>query len=407
VEDVVPQTAKALSDREPRYNAIVLSVAQAVSGSLFPIAISLGGLTGSYLLGPDKSLATLPVTTLNLGLAIGTIPAALLMRRVGRRTGLIGGALIGALGGLMAMAAILAGSFLGFAIGMAVSGFAGSFTQQYRFAALDSGSEGFRARAVSWVLAGGLVAGVIGPQSAILSRDLFSPIPFAGAFLAMAVLSVLATVVLSFLRGAARRPVVVVDRTGGRPLWQIALQPRFIVAVVCGVGSYGLMALVMTAAPLAMVACGLGADNAALGIQWHVLAMFGPSFFTGPLMARFGKETIIAAGMVILAACAAVALSGIDLAHFWLSLILLGVGWNFGFIGSTALLTTTYRPEETAKVQGLNDFLVFGSVAVASFSSGKLFSSVGWDWINWLILPVVVICLLTLAGALVARRRAA
>jgi MFS family permease len=196
VEEVVPQNRAAHVDSEPRYNAIVLSVAQAVSGSLFPIAISMGGLTGSYLLGPDKSLATLPVTTLNLGLAIGTIPAAMLMRRVGRRTGLIAGALVGALGGLMAMAAILAGSFVGFAIGMAVSGFAGAFTQQYRFAALDSGSEDFRARAVSWVLAGGLVAGVLGPQSAILSRDLFSPIPFAGAFLPNAVHSVIATVVM-------------------------------------------------------------------------------------------------------------------------------------------------------------------------------------------------------------------
>jgi MFS family permease len=392
-------------ESEARYNAFVLSVAQAVSGSLFPIAISLGGLAGSYLLGPDKSLATLPVTGLNVGLALGTIPAAMLMRRIGRRSGFMAGSLFGVVGGLVSCFGLLNGSFLIFTAGMVLAGFAGSFSQQYRFAAVDSGSDGFRARAISWVLAGGLVGGVVGPQTAILSRDLFAPIPFAGAFLAMAGLGVAALIVLAFLKGAARRPPTAVSRAGGRPLAEIARQPRFIVAVVCAVGSYGLMSLVMTAAPLAMVACDLGEANAALGIQWHVLAMFGPSFITGPLMARFGRETIMAAGMVILAACGAVALAGIDLAHFWISLILLGIGWNFGFIGATALLTTTYRPEETGRVQGFNDFLVFGAVAVASFSSGKLFSTVGWDWINWLIFPVVAICLVILGGAHLLNRR--
>jgi MFS family permease len=167
------------------------------------------------------------------------------------------------------------------------------------------------------------------------------------------------------------------------------------------------MTLVMTAAPLAMVACGLGEDNAALGIQWHVLAMFGPSFFSGRLIARFGAERIIAAGLVLLAGCALVGLSGIDVAHFWLAIILLGVGWNFGFVGATTMVTATYRPEERAKVQGLNDLLVFGVVALASFSSGKLFSTVGWTWINLVVFPIVLVCALALATTLLTRRRAA
>ncbi|MEO8668693.1 MAG: MFS transporter [Bauldia sp.] len=392
-------------EKEAKYNALVLSVAQAVSGSLFPIAISLGGLTGSYLLGPDKSLATLPVTALNVGLALGTIPAAMLMRRIGRRSGFMGGAVSGVVGGVVSCIGILHGSFLVFAIGMLVAGFSGAFAQQYRFAAIDSGSEAFRARAISWVLAGGLVGGVVGPQTAIFSRNLFAPIPFAGAFLAMAGLALIAIFVLAFLTGRARRPPMAHEHSGGRPLGEIVRQPRFIVAVICGVGSYALMSLVMTAAPLAMVACGLGEDNAALGIQWHVLAMFAPSFITGPLMVRFGKEPVMAAGMLILGACAIVGLTGIDLAHFWIALILLGLGWNFAFIGATAFLTTTYRPEERSKVQGFNDFLVFGSVAVASLSSGKLLNSLGWDWINWIMLPVVAICLVTLGASHLAGRR--
>jgi MFS family permease len=222
----------------------------------------------------------------------------------------------------------------------------------------------------------------------------------------MAVLTSLSLVAISFLGGQARAAPPKALLHGGRPLGEIARQPRFIIAVLCGMGSYSLMALVMTAAPLAMVACGLGEDNAALGIQWHVLAMFLPSFFTGTLIARYGVDTIITIGMALLAACGVVALSGIDLANFWIALILLGLGWNFGFIGATAMLTETYRPEERGRVQGLNDFLVFGTVAVSSFASGSLFTSVGWHVINFLVFPVVAVCLLGLATAAILRRRA-
>ena len=295
------------------------------------------------------------------------------MRRVGRRAGFLSGATVAIFGGLIAGYAVLVGSFVLFALGLITAGFSAAFAQQYRFAAADVGSPGFRARAISWVLTGGIAAAVIGPQTAILTRNLFSPIPFAGSFFAIGGLALVAIAILSQLSGDARQPPSRAERTGGRPLIEIARQPRFIVAILCSMGSYALMALLMTAAPLAIVGCGLGQDNAALGIQWHVLAMFGPSYITGHLIARYGKEPVIAIGMGLLALCAGVAMAGVNLANFWVALILLGLGWNFGFIGSTAMLTETYRPEEKNTVQGLNDFLVFGSVALASLSSGRLY----------------------------------
>jgi MFS family permease len=391
---------------EARRNALILSAASAISGSVPPIAITLGGLAGLYLLGADKSLATLPVSGFNLGVALGAIPAAMLMRAVGRRLGFLSGGLAGIAGGVAAGIAVIYGTFSGLVAGFVLVGIAAAFAQQFRFAAADSGDSAFRARAISWVMIGGIAAAIIGPQTVILTRDLFAPIPFAGAFFAMAVLAVLSMVVVSLLSGQARAAPPKASEQGGRPLSEIARQPRFVVAVLCGIGSYGLMSLVMTAAPLAMVACGLGEDNAALGIQWHVLAMFGPSFVTGTLIARYGVDLIVTIGMALLAGCGVVALAGIDLANFWIALILLGVGWNFGFIGATTMLTETYRPEERGKVQGLNDFLIFGSVAIASFSSGSLFTAAGWNVVNYVIFPVVAICLAALAVGAVFRRRA-
>jgi MFS family permease len=398
--------AASTEHAEARRNAVVLAVASSIAGSVPPIAITLGGLAGLYLLGADKTLATLPVSTFNLGVAMGAIPAAMLMRAVGRRLGFMAGSLSGIAGGVVAGLAVIYGLFGGLVAGFLLVGVAAAFAQQFRFAAADSGDAAFRARAISWVMIGGVAAAIIGPQTVILTRDLLSPIPFAGAFFAMAVLAALSMVVVSVLRGQARAAPPKASLQGGRTLMEIARQPRFIVAVLCGMGSYGLMSLVMTAAPLAMVACGLGEDNAALGIQWHVLAMFGPSFVTGTLIARYGVDVIITIGMALLVACGLVALSGIELANFWGALILLGLGWNFGFIGATTMLTETYRPEERGKVQGLNDFLIFGSVAAASFASGSLFTSVGWEWINYLIFPVVAICVIALGGNAIYRRRA-
>ncbi len=388
-----------------RRNALLLATAAAFGSAIAPIAISLGGLTGAYLLGPDKSLATLPVSGYTIGVAVGAVPAALLMRRFGRRSGFLFGATVGILTGLIAGASVLAGSFVGFIVGLACAGVAGSFVQQYRFAAADHGSPAFRAKAISWVLVGGVAAAIIGPQTVIFTRDLLAPIPFAGAFFAISFLALAGMIVVAQLGRAAPEVARIQGGSGGRPLAEIARQPRFIVAIVCAVGSYSVMSLLMTAAPLAMVGCGLGQNNAALGIQWHVLAMFAPSFVTGSLIARFGKETIMAIGLALLTACAVVALSGIALMNFWLALILLGVGWNFGFIGATAMLTETYRLEEKSKVQGLNDFLVFGSVAVASLSSGHLFATVGWARINWVAFPILALSAVAIATFVLAGKR--
>lgn len=388
----------AAGDGLAKRNALVLACAQALGGANPAIVVSLGGLVGQVL-AENKELATLPVSLTNLGLALGTIPAAMLMRRVGRRSGYIAGAGICVFAGCLAAFGIASGSFLIFCLGTFISGFYGSFVQSYRFAATDAASDAFKPRAISWVMTGGLAAGIIGPQTVIWTRDLIPTAPFAGGFLGQASLALLSLGVVSLLRTppAGPTPNAGSAAAGGRPLKEIVSQPRFIVAVVAGLVSYGLMSFIMTAAPLAMIGCGHPVGTAALGIQWHILAMFGPSFFTGRLIGRFGKGTVTATGLLLIAVAAAIGLSGLTVAHFWGTLILLGIGWNFGFIGATALVTDCYRPEERAKVQAANDFLVFGSVAVASFSSGTLLNSGGWESVNWLVFPPVIVALILLA----------
>jgi MFS family permease len=387
--------APANNDSIAKHNAVVLAAAMALGGSSPAIVVSLGGLVGQTL-ASNKELATLPVSLLNLGLALGTIPAAMLMRKAGRRIGYVVGAGIGLAGGCLAAFGIASYSFVLFCLGTLIIGSYGSFNQSYRFAATDAASEAFKPRAISWVMTGGLIAGVVGPQTVIWTRDAVEGAPFAGAFLGQAALAFLSMIVVWFLRPA---PVSVASTNagGGRPLLEIVRQPRFIVAAVTGLVSYSLMTFMMTAAPLAMIGCGHSVGAAALGIQWHILAMFGPSFFTGRLISRYGKGPVTAAGLVLIAVSAVIGLSGITIAHFWITLILLGLGWNFGFIGATALVTDCYRPEERAKVQAANDFLIFGSVAVASFSSGKLLSAGGWESVNWLVFPPVLIALALLA----------
>lgn len=373
---------------------MLYSACQAFNGAAAPISISLGGLVGSYMLAADKSLATAPVTGFNVGLALAALPAAMLMRRIGRKRGFMSGAVIGIAGMLFSAWAIIRGDFWLFALGLVICGTAAGFTQQYRFAAADRGTPDFKPKAISWVLAGGVAAAIIGPQVVLWTRDLLAPIPFAGAFLSGSLLFAASLVVMSFLApSATTAAATAVAADTGRPILDIVRQPRFIVAVLCGTSSYAVMSFLMTAAPLAMVGCGFSVDESTLGIQWHVMAMFAPSFFTGNLIARFGKETIVATGLVILAACAIVALMGIELANFWGSLILLGLGWNFGFIGATAMVTDTYRIEEKAKAQGANDFILFTTVAFASFMSGQTLNAYGWDVINMLVFPIIVTCL--------------
>jgi MFS family permease len=395
-------------DRQVRRNSLVLMTANAINGSILPIAVTLGGLAGAHLLGPDKSLSTLPVTASTVGSALTTIPAALLMSRIGRRKGFVIGAAPAVIGALLATYALLQGAFVLFAVALFLIGMSGAFNQQYRFAAIDAGSPAVRTRAMSLVMAGGIFSAIIGPQTVIFTTGWLSPIAFAGTFLAAAGIGCFGLLIAGFVRDVAP-PVPAPSHTEasqGRPLRVIARQPRFIAAVVCGISAFSMMTLVMTAAPLAMIGCGLTQSDAALGIQWHVLAMFGPSFFTGRLIVRFGKDRIVITGLALLTACAVVGISGLSLAHFWATLILLGLGWNFAFIGATAMLGDTYRPEERGRVQGLNDFFVLGSAAVGSLLSGTLIGGPGWAFINMIVFPMVALSLLAIAWAFILNRNA-
>lgn len=395
-----------VDDALARRNAVVLAGAQALGGANPAIVISLGGIVGQHLAEND-ALATLPVSLLNLGLALGTIPAAMVMRRFGRRSGYVLGATIGVIAGTLATVGIARELFALFCLGTFVAGFYGAYVQSYRFAAADTASPAFKARAISYVMAGGLAAGVLGPQVVIFTREAIPGAPFAGSFLAQAGLALLSILVVSSFRAPPApppRPAGAAPVDTGRPLSVIVRQGRFLIAVSAGLVSYGLMSFLMTAAPLAMVGCGLPIETAALGISWHILAMFGPAFFTGRLIERFGKETITAIGLVMIAIAAAINLGGLTVAHFWGGLVLLGLGWNFGFIGATAMVTDCHRPEERTKVQGANDFLVFGSVAIASFSAGKLLDVGGWETLNWLVFPPLAVALALVALQARAKR---
>ncbi len=406
VEQTNNQLAGAAENRVAKRNAIVYAICQAFNGAAAPVNIALGGLAGSYLLAADKSLATAPVTGFSVGMALGTVPAAMLTRYIGRKFGFIGGLLIGIAGTLLAGYALIIGSFMLFCVGALAGGIASGFGQQYRFAAADRGTPDFKAKAISWVLVGGIASAIIGPQLIIYTGDLMMPVHFAGAYFSAALLYVVAIAAMLMLD--SRAPPVVDDAGPppvARPLSAIMMQPRFLVALLCGTSGFALMTFVMTGAPLAMVAEGFSRNHAVLGIQWHVLAMFAPSFFTGNLIARFGKETIVAAGMIILIVCGGVALAGIELWHFWLSLILLGLGWNFAFIGSTAMITDTYESHEKNKAQGVHDLILFSFVGLSSFMSGLVLNSYGWATLNIIIFPVVVVSILSLIWLLQFERK--
>ena len=381
----------ALSD-VTQSNARILTTTQALGGASPAIIVSLGGIVGQQL-ASNPAFATLPISLYNLGMAIGTLPAAYLMRKYGRRGGYIIGAMLGVLSGLVAASGIYAGAFLIFCLGTLTAGFYGSYVQSYRFAAVDGVPEANRPKLISMVMIGGLFAAIIGPQTVIWTRDAIVWAPFAGSFLGQAVLALIALPFIMRLRTVATPPPPAGQSQTGRSLREIASQPKFIVAVIAGIVSYGLMSFVMTTAPIAMVGCGHTIGEAALGIQWHVLAMYGPSFVTGKLIERFGKSTITSVGLILIAMSAAVGLSGLGLTHFWVALVLLGIGWNFGFVGATAMVTDCYKPQERTRVQAMNDFLVFGAVAASSFSSGKLLSVAGWALINQMVFPIVGVVL--------------
>jgi predicted MFS family arabinose efflux permease len=317
------------------------------------------------------------------------------MRVVGRRIGFMVGASFGVASGALAVYAIFIQSFWLFCFATMLCGGYQAFAMYYRFAAADTASDAFRAKAISWVLVGGVLAAVAGPQIVIWTRSWFDPVMFAGSFAASIVLAICAFALLSFITIPKSSETVFAQPA--RPMGEILSQPRLLVAMACGMVSYGIMNLMMTATPLAMVACDLSIDDAAFVIQWHALAMFAPSFFTGNVIARVGKEKVIAVGLALLAVCGAVALSGIDITHFWAALVLLGLGWNFAFVGATAMVTDCYRPAERNKVQAVNDFAVFATVAFASFSSGNLLARIGWDAVAISLFPFVAIALALVA----------
>ena len=388
-----------------RRNVFLLSAVQALLGSAPPLTFALGGLATYQMLGDDKSLATAPLTGFNIGVALGAVGVAVASRYLGRQAGFMLGALMGAIGAAIAAVALFRADFWLFATGLMLIGVSGGFTQKIRFAAADVSPSFYKPRAISWILAAGIVSAILGPQLAIFAKDLLFPVTFAGAFVALIPLSLIAIAILSALklpqtgaRAAGDLPV--------RPLKEIVLTQRFMTGMVCGIGTYALMTFMMTGAPLAMViGCGFSTDLATLGIQWHVLAMFAPSFFTGMLITRFGTEKVVAAGLVILMACAVVAHAGIELWNFWGALVLLGIGWNFGFIGATAIVASSYRPHEADKVQGFHDIILFGTVALSSFSSGKVFTAWGWEAMNLVIWPVTILCLVLIL--LLMRKRPA
>jgi MFS family permease len=381
-------------------NVLVLACGQGLvmTGTVMTtIVASLAGI----LLADDPGLATLPMALQMTATMLMATPASLIMSKIGRRAGFTIGQIIGIIGGLIAVYSLLyAQSFAllclaGFFIGSHIA-----FWQLSRFAVVDASDEDFRPRAISLVLTGGVLAALVGPEIAKLSVDMFSPVLYAGTYLAFCAMGVLNIITVQFLK--LPKPTANTNFRAGRPMGEIARQPTFLLALFASMIGYSMMVLVMTATPLSMQASGFDFSDTAYVIQWHVIFMFAPGFFTGNLIKKFGVTAIIMTGTFLIMLSMAASLSGLTLPHFWIALALIGVGWNFMFVGGTSLLIETYTAEERAKVQAFNDTLVFGTTAIASFSSGALLNWLGWDAVNMAILAP---CILLFAGAYLVRRK--
>lgn len=400
----------AADDSVAKRNVLILALASALLGAQMPVHFVLGGLAGQ-LLAENKALATLPISATVFCSMFAAPMIAQIMGRYGRMAGFFVGTGGGAIGAGISALAIIQGSFSLLLVGSALTGVYMAAQGQFRFAAADTASPAYRPKAISLVMAGGLAAAVIGPQMVQIFRESLAPVPFAGAYLAVVALNILAGPLLLLIR-IPRPARKVKGQRVGRPLRKILAIPRVRAAIICAMVSYALMNLVMTATPLAVVGCGFSPDLAADIVMAHVLAMFAPSFFTGNLIARFGAEKIVATGLGMLALCAAVAISGVTEYHFFVALVLLGLGWNFGFIGATEMLTSSHTQEERATIQGFNDFCVFGMVTIASLSSGALlngFSDVvdGWHAVNYAEAPFLALALGALIWLAIKRSRAA
>ncbi len=393
-------TSPLIAAKQSR-NVAVLAACQALLFTNNSILIALNGLAG-YALAADKSLATLPVTGWVVGAALTTFSASLLMKRIGRRAGFTVGACIGIVGAAICAGALSLGSFWLFCFGTVVFGAYNAFGQYYRFAAADAATHDFRPRAISYVLAGGLVGGIIGPTTSRFTVDLL-PTTYLAAYLSLIGFLLLVLALLRLLE--IPRPTATESTERGRPLGEIVAQPAFVVAVLAAAFGYGIMNLLMTATPLAMGICGHPYGAAATVISSHVVAMFAPSFVTGDLIRRFGTLNVMLWGVVLNLVCVAIALAGVEVAHFWWSLVLLGVGWNFMFIAATALLTETYRPAEKAAAQGVNDLVIFITMATSSFSSGMILERNGWQALNYAAIPFVAAIGIAVVWLMVKRKR--
>jgi MFS family permease len=388
------------NDRLARRNVWVLIAAQAILGAQMPMIFTIAGLAGQSL-APNPCWATLPISMTVIGSMLTATPLSMMMQKYGRRAGFAFGAFGGALGAAIGAYGLYTSSFLLFVIGGLFTGIYMSAQGFYRFAAADTASESYRPKAISGVMAGGLLSAILGPQLVKVTAETMV-VPFLGTYLAVIALNVVGV----FLFAALSIPTPRKPAAGsplGRSRTELLKTPVIAVAVICATVSYALMNLVMTSSPLAVVGCGFDTGNAADVVTAHVLAMYAPSFVTGHIIARIGVQKVIALGLVILAASGAVAMAGVALENFFVALVLLGIGWNFGFIGATTMLAGAHKPEERGRMQGLNDLIVFGGVTLASFSSGGLMNcsggsvQAGWQAVNLAMLPFLVMA----GGALI------
>ncbi|MFO7771802.1 MFS transporter [Roseovarius gahaiensis] len=383
-------------DTRARRNVIVLTAAQAFLGAQMPMLFVVGGLAGQTL-ASNVCFATLPISLIVLGSMLAANPLSWFMQRAGRQAGFVLGAAAGAIGAAIGAYGLYLASFPVFLLGSLITGIYMSAHGFYRFAAADTASDAFRPKAISYVMAGGLASAIIGPQLVKVTSQAMI-IPFMGTYLAVVGVNLVGALLFLFL-DIPKPPVPSEDAPKGRSRWELITTPRIMVAVICAMVSYALMNLVMTSTPLAVVGCGFDEGNAADIVTGHVLAMYVPSFFTGHLIARFGVEKVVGAGLFILAAAGAVALQGVEIGNFFIALILLGVGWNFGFIGATTMLAGAHEAHERGRMQGLNDLLVFGGVTLASLASGGLMNCSGGDaQTGWMSVNLAMIPFLALAG---------
>ena len=395
---------------ENQRNILALAIAQAILGSQMPMYIILGGLVGQSL-ASNVCYATLPISLLIVGSMISSPILSNLMQSTTRRLGLVVGNLAGLIGSLTSLLGIFLGSFEFFLLGSFVSGAYMASQAFYRFAATDDCEDRFKARAISTVLSGGLIAAILGPSMVKISLSLNNSVPFLYSYLGIVILNCLGPFILSYIK-----PISLSKSSGGnindnsnktnlnRPLVTIFKSPVIVVSIICSMIAYGVMNLIMTSSPIAVVGCGFGTNQAANVVSAHALAMFAPSFFTGKLIEKYGEKSIISTGMILFLLAVLIAYQGVDILNFYISLILIGIGWNFGFIGSTSLLTKNHYPSEKGKVQGINDFFVFGFVALSSVTSGWLMncsansSQLGWEIVNLTATPLVIFALISLIG---------